>query len=95
MQEQRQAPRKTSFVGGQILSGDGKSTLFCLVRDISEQGAKLETSDVARVPDRFSLRVNGKPELYRARVMWRDDHDLGVAFEAPQPASQSALPQAS
>lgn len=95
MQEQRQSARNNSFVGGQIMAGDEKSGLFCLVRDISDQGAKLEISDVASVPDVFALRVNGKEGLFRARVIWRRTNDLGVVFEAPQSAPNYVLPQAS
>lgn len=95
MQEQRQTFRKTAFVGGQIVCGDGKSTLFCLVRDISDLGAKLEMSNVAAVPERFGLRINGKEGLYRAKVIWRNANDLGIAFESPQSDQNSALPQAS
>ena len=95
MQEQRQTPRKNAFVGGQITFGNDKSTMFCLVRDISEQGAKLELSDAASVPEQFGLRVNGKDGTYRARVIWRNANDLGVAFELPQSAPNYILPQAS
>ena len=95
MQEQRQSARNNSFVGGQIMAGDEKSGLFYLVRDISDQGAKLEISDVASVPDVFALRVNGKEGLFRARVIWRRTNDLGVVFEAPQSAPNYVLPQAS
>lgn len=95
MQEQRQTPRKNSFVGGQVMFGDGKPSLFCLVRDISDQGAKLEVSDVASVPEAFDLRVNGRDGVFRAKVIWRSDKALGVAFEAPQSAPNYALPQAS
>ncbi len=96
MQEQRQAIRKSSFVGGQAMFDDAKSTLFCLVRDISAQGARLEFADVASVPDEFDLRVNGKDGVYRAKVIWRRPNDLGVTFEVLSAApSDYTLPQAS
>jgi hypothetical protein len=58
----------------------------CVVQDIGEGGAKLQTLSVAGIPSEFDLEVEG---VVRACfVRWRRDRMLGVQFI---PASMRSL----
>jgi len=77
--ETRRAPRLRTFKGGLITFGVAPS-VDCLVRNISETGAALETEAVDVVPVDFTLII--KPEFVkrRCRVAWRSARRMGVQF---------------
>lgn len=84
MPDHRNAERTKSFVGGQIVFNDRHSTLFCIVRNLSKAGAKIEVGGALQVPAAFDLRLNGKDTEFKARVVWRNEHSLGVKFLSGQ-----------
>ena len=52
----------------------------CLVRDISDAGARLIFSEAVNVPDVVELYIPQKEETLRAEVQWRQGGEVGVAF---------------
>lgn len=84
-----------AFLQARIVFNNGMSTLDCLIRDLSEGGAKLKMSDSVALPDRFDLYIVKKDETRRAKLQWRAGDEIGVAFEqssapaAPAPAAGS------
>ena len=51
----------------------------CVIRNLSDGGAKLEVAAVRGVPDHFELVVpNHRP--HRCRVAWRALREMGVQF---------------
>jgi hypothetical protein len=79
MDEQRRSPRQRSFKGGTISFGTYPS-VDCIIRNISDTGARLEVHGAAVIPDQFMLLI--KPELLKrsCRVAWRDNQSIGVQF---------------
>lgn len=80
---------------GRIVFNNQSSTLDCVIRNLSQSGAKLELSGSVTVPDRFELMIPRKGEIRRARIVWRRGELMGIAFEdaleqAPDPASMAA-----
>jgi hypothetical protein len=99
MNERRTSTRQRSFLQGRIMFNNRRSSLDCLVRDISEQGAKLKFSEAIAVPEAIELFIPSKNETYRARVRWRVGEEVGVAFESDvakpaQAASPGVTPAA-
>ncbi len=62
-----------------IVLGGGAS-LSCLVRDISDTGARLTLVEEAELPDMFQLRVPTLQIDRRVGLVWRRDYEVGVAF---------------
>lgn len=91
--EQRQDIRKRTFLKGLILFNKGASSMDCLIRDLSETGARLELSETSTLPEVFDLYIPQKDETFRATLRWRRDGGVGIAF-GPQrkaaPAPESA-----
>ena len=81
MQDRRANARDKVFFGGQA-EADARSTMTCVVRNLSENGACVEVDRHARVPDEISLTIIGKGRSYLARVIWREANRLGLAFRA-------------
>ena len=80
MVERRSSARKKSFLQGRIYYNNQRSSVDCLVRDISEQGAKLVFSDAVAIPDLVELYLPGKDEVHRVRLQWRKGEEIGVGF---------------
>ena len=84
--ERRTLLRKRSFLQGRLYFNNRRSSLDCLVRDISNQGAKLKVSDSVAIPEIVELHIPNKDETYRAKVQWRTGFEIGVTFENEQEA---------
>ena len=58
------------------------------MRDLSEQGARLEVSDSAVLPPRFTLFVPKQGRRYDATMRWHRDGQAGVEFGIPAATDQ-------
>ncbi len=72
--------RMRSLMSAHIVFNNGSSTLDCVVRNISDSGARIETSRHAVLPSEFELHVPHKARSWRARIVWRQDNQVGVQF---------------
>ena len=52
----------------------------CMVRNVSDIGARLKVESTALIPDQFDLLINQEGQLYPAVVMWRNMLELGIRF---------------
>ena len=91
---QRVAPRVRTLIAAKIVFNNGQITLDCLIRNLSETGAKLTISDAVTVPDCFDLTIPQKNVTRRVRTAWRRGEEIGVRFE-DAPRSESGSPDAS
>jgi hypothetical protein len=80
MTERRRTIRNRSYLGGVVTFAEGRSAIECIVRNISGGGAKVVFAGTAIVPDAFDLAVARKERTFRARMVWRRAHEVGVAF---------------
>jgi hypothetical protein len=95
MKERRRLSRQKAFLQGRIFFNNRRNSVDCLIRDISDQGAKLRFSSTIATPDVVELHVPSREESYRARIEWRAGEEVGVSFEgadAPPLAPGSAAP---
>lgn len=89
MLERRKTVRGRTFLGGVIAFCGKSSTLDCLVRNLSPEGAKVELSHAASVPEEFDLAIAKRDGTFRARLIWRRAEEAGVLFvgRAAQPVA--------
>ena len=104
MSERREQTRLRVFLKGRIHFNNGSSSIDCLVRDMSPDGARLVLSGTATLPERFDLFIQQKERTYRAALRWRREEGIGVTFDIPgqapavaeapasPPASDSTMP---
>src|ERR1700681_1779983 len=81
MTERRSVSRQKSFLQGRIFFNNRRTSIACLVRDITEHGAKLKFSSMFATPDVVELYIPNKDETYRAKVQWRNADEIGVGFD--------------
>jgi hypothetical protein len=70
-------PRMKILKGAQIYWLTG-TPVKCLVRNLSEMGAKIEVH--SPVPENFDLVFDGDQTRHPCRVVWRKEILLGVQF---------------
>ena len=93
MAERRQSVRQKSFLRGCIYFNNRRTVVDCLIRDISEHGARLRFSDSITVPDSFELHIPQKSQTLRVTTRWRHGMDVGVAFaDVPRASATSGAP---
>ena len=80
MLDRRKLHRDRTYLGGRIAFNNRCSTFDCLVRNLSQDGAKIAFSDSATVPSEFDVTIHRKGESRRARIVWRDETQAGIRF---------------
>ena len=83
MLDRRQNPRDKVIYGAVAEIGERGSTRECVVRNMSEDGASLEFSNVIKLPkEQISLTIARKGRSFLARIIWWCDNFVGVAFKS-------------
>jgi hypothetical protein len=85
MIERRTLVRHKTFIKGRIYFNNRLSTLDCIVRDVTERGARLQVAESVALPDAFELHLPNKDEHFLARAQWRRGDQIGVSW-TPDPA---------
>ena len=81
MTERRRHPRLRTYIGAQIVFNQRRSVLDCLVRNLTVDGARVEFTNTALVPEAFDLIMPYRNEVRRVRVRWRAQDAAGLALE--------------
>ncbi len=84
--ENRLAVRRPTTIRAQILFNDGHSSSYCVVRDLSDAGARLATDSGLKFPNAVGLKYLDGPQRLAApkacEIVWRNGDTLGVHFQA-------------
>jgi hypothetical protein len=75
--ERRIAPRRNTYIEATI--SFGRTTLPCIIRNVSDSGAKLEVLKVSSIPDVIMLQAPGH-RAQTCRVAWRALREVGVEY---------------
>ena len=77
--EKRISPRRNTMISAHIVFEGGRRQIECVIRNLSDGGAKLEVASVRGIPDQFQLLVpQHRPQ--QCRVVWRAVREMGVQF---------------
>src|SRR3954468_24280002 len=93
--DQRVAPRLKALLAAKMSFRNGQSALDCLIRNLSDTGAKLIVSAAVRLPDCFDLLIPPKSVTRRVRIVWRRGEAMDIRFDEDAPRSESSDPDAS
>jgi len=90
----RASPRKRTLLQGSIVFNDRFSLIKCVVRDLSETGARIAFEHPIDIPPEFHLEIARKGISRRCRVSWSKGKEHGLMFlGAPgKPAYAGPLP---
>jgi len=91
MVERRDALRQKSLLRGIVYFNGGNCAVECIVRDVSETGARLKFQRPPTAANVLDLHIPNKGQRLRANVRWHQNDEIGVAFESTLISSESAL----
>ncbi len=78
--EPRAGLRGRTFLAAKVSWDDGAITFDCILRDLSESGARLKLPASLAVPPTFYLLEVRNGDLWEAQVAWRRYPEIGVTF---------------
>ena len=87
MDERRSSRRQKSFLRGVVYFDKRRSETACLVRDLSEVGARIILSQTVTIPDLIELDIPQREQTVIARVEWRRADEAGLSFSRPDMAT--------
>jgi hypothetical protein len=79
MPDRRQSVRDKVLYGG-VAEINERSTMDCVVRNISERGACVELESAGTLPGEMNLTIARKGRSFLARLIWRQANKVGLAF---------------
>jgi hypothetical protein len=59
----------------------GGTSLSCVIRNISTDGAAIDVENASYIPERFRLVMVPDLEVRTCRLVWIKQNRIGVAFE--------------
>jgi hypothetical protein len=97
MVEKRAKRRQKTLLHGFVYFDDGPCAVECIVREISEAGARLKFEMPLAPVDAFELDIPLRGQKLRAEVKWQRGTEIGVVFTGtteavvfPPPAATAA-----
>lgn len=87
----RSSERRNVYRFGRVVLPD-RSMLNCIIKDISEGGAKVVLDGAITVPPRVLLKIDQTGENKRAYVVWQKDAEIGLQFVVDEPTGQEPAP---
>ncbi|MDE2385471.1 MAG: PilZ domain-containing protein [Alphaproteobacteria bacterium] len=66
--------------GAKIVSLNNWTLIDCVIRDMSETGARLICKDPVAVANEFRLLIPNDNTICSARVVWRREDQIGITF---------------
>lgn len=81
MTERRQTLRQRTLLSGRV-EFFGRATFDCVIRNLSDSGARISCAQNVALPDLFHLVILKKDERRRVRTVWRGEEVVGLEFLA-------------
>lgn len=78
--EQRKEGRRRTLKGAKLSFYGGYCSFEGIVRNQSQNGARLDFGDTTGVPAEFSVTISGEAAKRTARVCWYSPTSIGVCF---------------
>lgn len=85
--ELRQTKRMRQLKNAIIVFNNRRSSMACVVRDISETGAKVRLNGLVDLPEEFELVLLNERKIVTASLSWFNFPDCGVVFKGPMRAA--------
>ena len=79
--ERRRDPRSRALLAGKLANEDATQTLDCVIRNLSADGAMIETSAPHLVPREMHLVQIKEGIVWDAEVIWRRGNRVGLKLK--------------
>ena len=78
--EKRAEHRRRVLKGGTLHFNKGYSSLECIIRDLSSNGARVQMGETFGVPSRFTISISGEDTRIEAAIRWRNSRYIGLSL---------------
>jgi hypothetical protein len=79
VQERRKSARSRVFKGAKLFLGTS-SVIDCVVRNVTNVGARIQIANTVELPDAFGLTFDAGFTIRPCRIVWRSVTETGVEF---------------
>jgi hypothetical protein len=80
MDDRRHMPRHRTFLQGRVFFNNRRSTADCIIRELTDDGARLSFTDRVTLPHTFELHIPNRDQTYRVETIWNHGEEVGVTF---------------
>ena len=80
--ERRRANRQRALLAGKLANEDATTSIDCIIRNISADGAMIETTSPHLIPGRLHLVQIKEGIAWDAEVIWRRGARVGLSLGA-------------
>lgn len=77
--EKRGSPRRRMLKQGRVILSDS-TTISCIIRDMSDTGARIVFGGPVHLPDSFRLAFVNADDVYAVDLVWHRGFAAGVVF---------------
>lgn len=80
MDEHRHTPRHRTFLQGRVFYNNRRQSADCIIRELTDDGARLSFTDPVALPHAFELHIPNRDQTLRVEIAWNHGTDVGVSF---------------
>ena len=80
MDERRHMPRHRTFLQGRVFYNNRRQSADCIIRELTDDGARLSFTDPVALPHAFELHIPNRDQTLRVETAWNHGTDVGVSF---------------
>ncbi len=84
MDERRRIARRRCLIGARVVYNNRSSTLSCTIRNRSDDGCLLSFGENPYLPNQIEIVLDNRNTLMPARIVWRQDLNIGIVFPRGQ-----------
>jgi hypothetical protein len=93
MDDRRHHPRHRTFLQGRVFYNNRRSTADCIIRELTDDGARLSFTDRVTLPHAFELHIPNRDQTYRVETVWNHGEEVGVTFGRHEASLAPAMGQ--
>jgi len=89
MPERRTLQRDRTLLGAKMVFNNGRSTIDCLVRNLSADGACVQVESTVGMPTEVHLAIGINADLRACNVIWQSANRVGLSFKQSEVLARS------
>jgi hypothetical protein len=80
MDDRRHTPRSRTFLQGRVFYNNRRQSADCIIRELTDDGARLTFTDPVGLPHVFELHIPNRDQTIRVETAWNHGTEVGVSF---------------
>jgi hypothetical protein len=91
MEERRHTPRHRTFLQGRVFYNGRRQSADCIIRELTDEGARLSFTDPVALPHAFELHIPNRDQTIRVETIWNHGTDVGVSYARAEEHAAATL----